>query len=397
MFSRSTLVLLSRQVRPTARIFEPILFFFLSTLYTVVHAVMLIYQLMSLNVAINAYDNSLLTLLLSNQFVEIKGSVFKKFEKDNLFQITCADIVERFQLTFMLFAIALRNLIELSTSEGDFSTNYALLPVAFRFIQSSNLIWSIFFPVVTVLASELAVDWLKHAFITKFNHIRPSVYERYVDVLCRDLAVSQGSWVGRKGIARKHTYVDQSPVVARRLGFPSLPTAILGILIGSQSLSLLIVNYSSQPGVFTSGTREPWNAPIRILQNGVFMWISRFGPWIALGVISWLCLVTIKLIIGINLLSYATRRMEGMERRAREDDDMNKYERTPIGEGKQEQAYNRELKTMLSESRDDATLVPEIGERPRNAKEEGSGRSDGKRKNVKLEDLTRFTMVKRIW
>lgn len=52
---------------------------------------------------------------------------------------------------------------------------------------------------------------------------------------------------------------------------------------------------------------------------------------------------------------------------------------------------------MLSESRDDATLVPEIGERPRNAKEEGLGRSDGKRKSVKLEDLTRFTMVKRIW
>ena len=26
-----------------------------------------------------------------------------------------------------------------------------------------------------------------------------------------------------------------------------------------------------------------------------------------------------------------------MERRAREDEDMNKYERTPIGEGKQEQ------------------------------------------------------------
>jgi hypothetical protein len=51
---------------------------------------MLVYQLTSLNVAINSFDQSLLTLLVSNQFVEIKGSVFKKFEKDNLFQITCA-------------------------------------------------------------------------------------------------------------------------------------------------------------------------------------------------------------------------------------------------------------------------------------------------------------------
>lgn len=50
----------------------------------------MIYQTISLNVAVNSYDHALLTLLVSNQFVEIKGSVFKKFEKDNLFQITCA-------------------------------------------------------------------------------------------------------------------------------------------------------------------------------------------------------------------------------------------------------------------------------------------------------------------
>lgn len=56
----------------------------------VTHTLVLVYQLISMNVAINSYDHALLTLLVSNQFVEIKGSVFKKFEKDNLFQITCA-------------------------------------------------------------------------------------------------------------------------------------------------------------------------------------------------------------------------------------------------------------------------------------------------------------------
>lgn len=50
------------------------------------------------------------------------------------------------------------------------------------------------------MISEMLVDWLKHAFITKFNHIRPSVYERYTDVLCRDLASASG--VSRRG-ARK--------------------------------------------------------------------------------------------------------------------------------------------------------------------------------------------------
>lgn len=47
-------------------------------------------------------------------------------------------------------------------------------------------------------------------------------------------------------------------------------------------------------------------------------------------------LVTIKLIIGINLLSYATRRTADMERRVQEDDEINFFGRPPIGEGKPE-------------------------------------------------------------
>jgi hypothetical protein len=38
-----------------------------------IHALVYFYQLVSLNVAVNSYDNALLTLLVSNQFVEIKG------------------------------------------------------------------------------------------------------------------------------------------------------------------------------------------------------------------------------------------------------------------------------------------------------------------------------------
>lgn len=50
----------------------------------------LFFQMVTLNVAVNSYSNALLTLLISNQFVEIKGSVFKKFEKENLFQLSCS-------------------------------------------------------------------------------------------------------------------------------------------------------------------------------------------------------------------------------------------------------------------------------------------------------------------
>lgn len=37
------------------------------------HTLVFFFQLISLNVAINSYDNALLTLLVSNQIVEIKG------------------------------------------------------------------------------------------------------------------------------------------------------------------------------------------------------------------------------------------------------------------------------------------------------------------------------------
>lgn len=132
---------------------------------TVAHTMVLFYSLVSLNVAINSYDNALLTLLISNQFVEIKGAVFKKFEKENLFQMTCADIVERFQLGLMLSIVALRNLIELSGS------TFSLLPTSFiPVLPSFSILQSIFSPALIVIASEMLVDWLKHAFITKFNH-----------------------------------------------------------------------------------------------------------------------------------------------------------------------------------------------------------------------------------
>jgi hypothetical protein len=60
------------------------------------------------------------------------------------------------------------------------------------------------------------------------------------------------------------------------------------------------------------------------------------------------------------------------------------------------QKYNRELRDILHNARDDAAPVPEIGER--DPSEMGVGRDkDGKQRRPKLEELTRFTMVKRIW
>lgn len=152
--------MLSHRVPVSSHTFRPFIFFILAILYVgelivrhrsscvdsilliATHALVMLYQLLSLNVAVNSYDHALLTLLVSNQFVEIKGCVFKKFEKDNLFQITCADIVERFTLSLMLVVVAFRNLIELSGSEFDFTGGF-VLPKSFGWFRGNNVLWTI--------------------------------------------------------------------------------------------------------------------------------------------------------------------------------------------------------------------------------------------------------------
>lgn len=48
-----------------------------------------ILQTTTLNVAFNSHNQALIAIMMSNNFVELKGSVFKKFGKPNLFQMAC--------------------------------------------------------------------------------------------------------------------------------------------------------------------------------------------------------------------------------------------------------------------------------------------------------------------
>ena len=160
----------------------------------------LYFQVISLNVAVNSYSNALLTLLLSNQFVEIKSTVFKRFDKDNLFQLTCADITERFQIWLMIFIIGMRNVVEVGglsvpgTGYWDSSKatstkplhSPSILPHAFTVLPS--WLWSgeVLSPFLIVIGSEILVDFIKHAYINKFNKIRCKFYSRILDILCKD-------------------------------------------------------------------------------------------------------------------------------------------------------------------------------------------------------------------
>ncbi len=71
------------QNRPRERIWS---IFFISigaAVYAILHSALTFSRMVSLNVAINTKDNALLTLLISNNFIELKSSVFKRFQPEN--------------------------------------------------------------------------------------------------------------------------------------------------------------------------------------------------------------------------------------------------------------------------------------------------------------------------
>ena len=181
----------------------------LSLVYVFIHTILNLSQAIVLNVAINSFNKSLLTIMISNQFIEIKSSVFKRFEKNNLFQMSCSDVRERFHYFILILIVAIRNL-----TEHGWKFEYALGTLA---------------PfAVVVIASELIVDWFKHGFITKFNNIQPEIYLTYRSFLAKDILYSK----------QDSGFTGHTDQVSRRMGFTALPYAVLLIKIFKQCISL---------------------------------------------------------------------------------------------------------------------------------------------------------------
>ncbi|XP_060903607.1 transmembrane anterior posterior transformation protein 1 homolog isoform X1 [Labrus mixtus] len=182
--------------------------FIMAVFYVFLHSILIMVQASTLNVAFNSHNKSLLTIMLSNNFVEIKGSVFKKFGKNNLFQMSNSDIKERFTSYVLLLIVCLRNMEQ--------------------FLWKPDHMWVMFPDVFMVISSEILVDIIKHAFITKFNDITADVYSEYRASLAFDLVSSR----------QKNACTDYSDSVARRMGFIPLPLAALLIRVVMSSVKV---------------------------------------------------------------------------------------------------------------------------------------------------------------
>lgn len=334
---------LERKPDGRSKVLRPFWLFILALCYNLVHATALFYQVITLNVAVNSYSNALLTLLMSNQFVEIKSTVFKKFEKENLFQITCADVVERFQLWLMLTIIAARNVIETGgLSLGNNSASETAAP-----LQSSSIlprsftlfpVWTgqIMGPFLLVLGSEMLVDWIKHAYITKFNLTKPAIYGRFLDVLAKDYYTN--------------AFADQN--LTRRLGLPVIPLSCLFIRASVQTYHMFLATHMPLPIPSTAtslSVDEATTSPAttaalqhidhifrRALGRSTFggggggsstltptAWLNTddliaFSTMVLFFLVLFLVLLALKLVLGMCLLSFARRRYIGMKQRERD-------------------------------------------------------------------------------
>ncbi|KAJ1714665.1 cytomegalovirus gH-receptor family protein [Aspergillus flavus] len=366
LFSREAL---ERRPNGRSKVFRPFGLFLLALAYTVVHATALFYQVMTLNVAVNSYSNALLSLLLSNQFVEIKSTVFKKFEKENLFQLTCADVVERFQLWLMLTIIASRNIVETgafnfignlgsSFTSQSTSTNStplstpprtmsSILPQSFTIVPSSIIasfshvnsflptLAQVLGPFLVVLGSEMLVDWLKHAYIGKFNNTRPVIYKRFLDILTKDYYTN--------------AFGDQN--LTRRLGLPVIPLSCLFFRVSVQTYQMFLaallpqhpsstaVESTSLSSIYSHYVPAPIPSPppltLRTIvpasaahMNAFFQQLlantmpspaqSVYIFTVVLILTGYVVLLIVKLLLGMVLLAYARSRYRAMKQRETE-------------------------------------------------------------------------------
>ena len=158
---------------------------------------------------------------------------------------------------------------------------------------SDTFVEELGFSFVLIVASEFAVDWIKHAFIIKFNRIAPNIYEKFTNILAADIyRQSTGGGAACPHSAGERTAPVGSPVsgaqersspIAARMGFVPIPLLCLVVrVVGHDVWPTLNLKHSS--------------------------------GWL-LAILIWTVLVMLKVLTGITLLGYACARTEARGKR----------------------------------------------------------------------------------
>ena len=166
--------------------------------------------------------------------------------------------------------------------------------------------WSLAPDCLLVLGAEIVVDWVKHAFITRFNDLPAEVYHDYTISLAYDLAQTK----------QKYAFSDHSDIVTRRMGFIPLPIGVV----------MLRVVYTSVK------SHNP-------------------GSW-AVAVMAYLCLLTFRILGSIVILGKACDLID--EHKIRQENERKesasspfKVPKTPASKAKKPQEESKEKEDIF--------------------------------------------------
>ncbi|GIX64255.1 eukaryotic membrane protein, putative [Babesia caballi] len=181
--------------------------------YIIFHSFMHLVRVLSLNIAINSSDSAMFLLLVTNNFAEIKTTVFKKYNETSLFTIVAMDTVERFHLCFDVTMV----FFKMCTVQSPVNAYVKVLK------------W-----LTQMLMLEMLIDYFKHSFLLKFNKLPGEILKRYTEVLMGDILLSRCQHL-RERIVKfdfrvmcKGAY-SFSHIPSRRLGF--MPSPIVTLII----------------------------------------------------------------------------------------------------------------------------------------------------------------------
>jgi hypothetical protein len=191
--------------------------------YTLVHAYIHFWRVMIISVAVLA--NDMLIVLVTNNFNELKGTVFKKIEPRSLYPVITSDVVER----LYLFIDVLLMLFRMATSPQ----------------RSKMPFGEVSYWIAVMIGLEIITDWLKFLCVSKFNQIDNSVFWQYCRIHKEDILNSRNEEVRPIPPLVQKGFVSPSHLPARRMNFMPMPLAVLIVcnlmlpnLVGAEPLSL---------------------------------------------------------------------------------------------------------------------------------------------------------------
>ncbi|KAH8742007.1 hypothetical protein FG386_002382 [Cryptosporidium ryanae] len=148
--------------------------YFVVICYLLVHCIIHMIRGLALNISLNSSEYTMFLIVITNNFAEIKSTVFKTYHSISLFTVACSDSIERFQLLYDGCILFLRMY---------FNTR----------LYNNSIYVTVITWVVSVFIVEIIVDWFKHSFLVKFNKINSKCYDNYLVTLIGDVLLSRGS------------------------------------------------------------------------------------------------------------------------------------------------------------------------------------------------------------